>query len=375
MIRLLLAVATLALAPLAAAAQDVSVTTLDAPDAFSTPGRETGLPSTLWKDAGFETAERTMTALATKPLSPAAQALARRVLATGAPGPRGAGMAPEAAAARTAALLAAGDARAAATILERTPSIDRSSALSRVAADAALLAGDDIRACAVEQGLAADRADIYWLRLRAYCQAQAREMSQAQLTFDLAQSQSRDAVFGRLMAVKINGTGDPGAASLRNPLDYALSRTLGLDLTATKPASVVASALNGGEPAPLVFDETLGPAEPLIIAAERADAKTKPLAQTRALLAAALEPSLTADLRGRLAAFASPAGKATAGALLALDDAAAAGLMGETAMLALSIAADAGAAGPAAGDRIRIVRALRLVGLEADARNFALEGA
>ena len=48
--------------------------------------------------------------------------------------------------------------------------------------------------------------------------------------------------------------------------------------------------------------------------------------------------------------------------------------MGETALLALWIAADAGPSGPVSGDRVRIVRALKAVGLEADARAFALEG-
>jgi hypothetical protein len=48
--------------------------------------------------------------------------------------------------------------------------------------------------------------------------------------------------------------------------------------------------------------------------------------------------------------------------------------MGETALLALWTSAEAGATGPALGDRARIVRALKSVGLEADARDFALEG-
>ena len=48
--------------------------------------------------------------------------------------------------------------------------------------------------------------------------------------------------------------------------------------------------------------------------------------------------------------------------------------MGETALLALWTCAEASAAGPAIGDRVRIVRALHLAGLEAEARAFALEG-
>ena len=41
-------------------------------------------------------------------------------------------------------------------------------------------------------------------------------------------------------------------------------------------------------------------------------------------------------------------------------------MVGETAMLALWTAAAAGAAGPPTGDRVRIIRALKSVGLEED---------
>src|SRR5581483_4417790 len=108
--------------------------------------------------------------------------------------------------------------------------------LARAAAESALLAGDEARACSVAQGLGSGRDDVYWLRLRTYCQAVAGHTDQAQLTFDLAQAQSRDVVFGRLMGAKIAGAGNPGAASLRNGLDLALSRSLGLDLAAAKPS-------------------------------------------------------------------------------------------------------------------------------------------
>ena len=59
---------------------------------------------------------------------------------------------------------------------------------------------------------------------------------------------------------------------------------------------------------------------------------------------------------------------------LALDAAADQKLMGEAALLALWTSAEAGPAGVAMGDRVRIVRALHAVGLEVDARAFALEG-
>jgi hypothetical protein len=66
--------------------------------------------------------------------------------------------------------------------------------------------------------------------------------------------------------------------------------------------------------------------------------------------------------------------KSSAARLLALDLAAEQKLTGQAALLALWISAEAGAAGPPTGDRVRIIRALRAVGLEADARAYAVEG-
>jgi hypothetical protein len=82
----------------------------------------------------------------------------------------------------------------------------------------------------------------------------------------------------------------------------------------------------------------------------------------------------SAQSRDIVLAITAPEGKAPLGRNLALDAAADQKLVGEVAMLALWTCAEAGAAGPAIGDRIRIVRALHAVGLDADARAFALEG-
>src|SRR5947209_3527908 len=82
----LLALVLLAGSASAAGAQGVEVSPLAAPDAFTTPGRDTGLPPTLWRGASLKTVQTVLPLLAAKPLSPAAAALARRVLAAGAPG-------------------------------------------------------------------------------------------------------------------------------------------------------------------------------------------------------------------------------------------------------------------------------------------------
>ena len=371
----------------------VEVAPLAAPDAFSTPGRMTGLPDDLWRGTPLATARTVLPLLAEKPLSPAAAALARRVLATGARGPAGADGAELLAGARANALIALSDVQAAAKILERAPALDRDPGLSQAAAEAALLTGDAARACAVADALTAGRGEPYWLRLRAYCQLLAGETSQAQLTFDLAQSQARDATYGRLMGARLAGIAATGPASLRNGLDLALSRDLGLDFTGAKPAPAVAAALSGAEPAEPDYDVSgvdadigglasllrLGMPPPsgvsaLIATAADDQTKAKGRLQAAALLVAALSADLPAQDRARLSGFAVASGKAPAGRNLALWDAAANKRIGEAALLALWTCAEAGEAGPALGDRILIVHALASAGLMADARTFALEG-
>jgi len=391
MLRIALLAGVLALAATPVAAQ-VQVIQLAAPDAFSVPGRDTGLPQDLWRGTPIETARLVLPVLAARPLSPAAAQLARRVLATGAPGPEGASSDGALAGARASALIALGDVAAAARILDRAPGLDRNAELSRAAAESALLSGNTARACSLANGLATGRGETYWLRLRAFCQAEAGQGAQAQLTFDLAQTQARDAVYGRLMAAKLSGA-PPGAASLRNGLDLALSRNLGLDLAAAKPAAAVAAAVSGAEPAAPSFDTSVIDAQigglgaavltglppetgvsALIAAAAEADAKSKPRLQAAALLVAALSNDLPGPDRARVSAFAVPEGKAPAGRNLALEAAADTRRMGEAALLALWTCADAGVAGPALADRVRIVRTLARAGLADEARLFVLEG-
>lgn len=408
-------------------AQAVEVTPLAAPDFFSTGARDTGLGADLWKGASPQTMLTVLPLLAEKPLSPAAQGLARRVLATGATGPEGAGDDPAIGGARINALIAAGAVKDAGAILARTSGLERNPILAQAGAEAALLAGEEERACAIAEGLATGRDEIYWLRLRAFCQARAGQTDMARLTFDLAQGAERDAIYGRLMLAKLAGAGDPGAASLRNGLDYALSRSLGLDLATAKASPAVAAALASAGPGPVKWNidggagakaaiaavaaGDLGSAQSLraglttesvsadelalldgLIAAasgrmdgpaldrliERGgvgDTKARGKMQNAAIILAALGAPMSPQTRGEFARFAgAEPGKATVARGLALDLAGEGRLQGETALLALWMSADFGAAGPPTGDRARIVRALRAAGLEEDARAFAVEG-
>ncbi len=412
-----------------ALAQDVQVAPLAAPDLFSTGARDTGVTADLWRGASGQTARTVLPLLAAKPLSPAAQALARRILATGGSGPEDAGRDAGVAGARISALIAQGGVKDAAVILSRTAGLEQNPVLAQAGAEAALLSGDAEVACAISDRLVAGREEVYWLRLRAYCQLKGGNAGAAQLTFDLAQSQARDAVYGRLMGAKLAGAGDPGAPALRSGLDYALTRDLGLPTTgpaapavaaalAASPAVEATWTIEGGPgpvkaamaalaagdlktaqtmrvsltsdaiPGATITDLALldallaaasGKADPqtldrLIERRATADPKTKARAQQAAIILAALGAPMSVQARGQFGGFTAGEAKAPAARAFALDIAGAEKLQGETALLALWISADAGVAGPAAGDRARIIRALKAAGLEADARAFALEG-
>ena len=375
--------------PPPAAPAAVAVATLAAPDAFSAPGRDTGLGDQLWRGTSPGVFKAVLPLLAAKPLSPAARALARRVLATGAPAPEGVGADAAVVGQRVVALIAQGGMTEANAILAKTSGLDRDPVLAQAAAESALLAGDAARACAVGGGLAGGRSETYWLRLRAYCQLQRGEAGAAQLTFDLAQDQARDPIYGRLMGVRLAGTGDPGKASLRNGLDYALSRDLGLDLTQAAASPAVAAALHPDASAEASWPMTtasdtakavasgqdLAPVlDGLIVQGDAAEPKAKARAQASALLLAALGAPMADAARAPFGGFTAGETKAPAARALLLDQAVADKRVGETALLALWMSADAGLAGPATADRARIVRALHQVGLDADARAFALEG-
>jgi hypothetical protein len=199
-------------------------------DLFSA-GRDTGLGMDLWKGSSADIARAVIPPLASAQLSPAGAALGRAVLGAASSAPDGAGDDAGLAAARASALLALGDADTAGAILDRTPGVSSSAALSQVAAEVALIVDHPDKACAIADNLAVGRGDIYWLRLRAFCQARAGKPDMAQLTLTLANQQAPDPVFGRLMGAVLAGGGDPGPPSLRNGLDYALSSQLKLDLT------------------------------------------------------------------------------------------------------------------------------------------------
>jgi hypothetical protein len=344
----------------------VEVSTLPAPDIFTTGLADTGLPRDLWKGTSPALARQVLTLIAGKPLSPAAQALAYRLLATGAPAPAGAGNDLELAGARADVLLSLGDAAGVKRLLDRAPNLQTSPRMSHAAAEAALLTGDEDRACKVGEALTQGREDVYWLRLRSYCQLKAGDEDGAQLTFNLAQTSARDPVFGRLMGAKLAGAGDPGKASSRNGLEYALSFSLGL-----APAPPAGLSVTTAPPPP--YDAAAHLTPDLVAAARTGAPEARKGAQGAIVLLAALGAPLDGDLRADITAYVLES-RAAPARLIALDLAADQGLKAETALIALMICADAGPKGLTSADRARLVRALIKAGLPDDARRLALEG-
>ena len=238
------------------AAAQVQVAPLAAPDLFSVRGGPSDLPADLWQGSSGTLAKLVIPEVASHPLTPAAAALARHVLEVGASGPEGAGNDPDLAGARAEALLQLGDIAAARSIADGASNLPQLTAMSRVAAQAALIAGQDDKACAVGEGLVLGREGGFWLRLRAFCQARAGQAAPAQLTLELAEQQEHHPDYERLMGALVGGGGGAGAQpALDDALDFAISRRLGLDWApalAAAPASIaVAVARDGGQPPPL----------------------------------------------------------------------------------------------------------------------------
>ena len=219
----------------------VQVAPLAAPDMFSTGGGHSDLPPDLWVGSSGALAKLVIPELTEHPVTPAMAALARHVLEAGANGPEGVGDDPDLAGARAEVLLQLGDVTAAETITAGAQNLNQLAALSRVAAQAALIHGQDDKACAIGDGLTLGREGAFWLRLRAYCQAAAGQGPAAQLTLELAEQQEHHADYERLMGAmlaapppKARGRASPAQPpkvqpTLDNALDFAISRKLGLD--------------------------------------------------------------------------------------------------------------------------------------------------
>lgn len=331
----------------------VKSASLRPPDLFAATTGPTGISESLWQGSSADLARTVFPLVAQKPLTLAGAAFAHRLLVTGGQAPDGAEADADLAAARIGAVLALGDPTGARIMLDRTPGVSASPALSQVSAETQLVLGQTDQACKVGEALTQGKDQPYFRRLRAFCLIRAGAVDEAQLAYDLADAQAKDAIYKRLIGAALFGTA-PGAPSLRNGLDLALSQQLKLDLT---------PALDGAW-APILAVLSSDPAYPDGFRAAATAARLKPYAypDPSVIAAPVLIPLQAGDLKSARAARVQIERNDAAGATvleLALIDAALTTAEGRADAAVMDQLVERGTAGEAA-DRLRAQQAAAL---------------
>ena len=201
-------------------------------DAFSTGtlDRLTGaLPPTLWQGSDAQTLEYLLTQLPTRPSSPSLGETMKRVLLSPGPGPQDA--ASSLGGKKLLALARAGFVEEAQTVASISTASRGDPSTGQAEAVADLLSGDANAACQRNANLSSGRDALFWVRLRAFCYAQAGELDAADLTLGVLRDQgavdTADESF--LMAV-VTGAAPKAPIAVENALQYAIARTLDLPL-------------------------------------------------------------------------------------------------------------------------------------------------
>lgn len=164
---------------------------------------------------------------------PAAARLAERaLLASGAP-PRGGRDDFALAALRADRALAAGRAEHVFELLERTPRLNESAALSRIHAETAFAMGETASACNTAEALLRGRDEPYWLRARAVCLAIGGNVAAADLTADLARGSDPAPVFDALYDAFTLERGLPANAAPSSGIELALAALIAPDTRIT----------------------------------------------------------------------------------------------------------------------------------------------
>ena len=261
----------------------IEVEELGAVDPFQVGSRNV-LPSNIWVSSDSEALRAILTGL---PASDSdgwqqggAARLAERVLLASGEPPRGGRDDFALAALRADRALAAGRAEQVYQLLERTPRLNESSALSRLHAETAFALGEADAACRTADALLRGRDEPYWLRARATCLAFAGNLPAAELTADLANGAEGSGNFRTLF----------DALVLERSLPAGTRASTGLELA-------IAIALAPGE--------SIAVAEGAPVWLERAAERTGPAITLPEILDEALEAAMAMNGADRAAALAA----------------------------------------------------------------------
>jgi len=249
-IRAALAASCLLAAP--ALAQDISsepLRPLDPLDAGALSRDAGALPETLWAGSTAASAKAALNAVPAGIVSPTVNDLLRRTLASGGEPPEGGVGDSDLAAARLLTLWRAGFVSEVSAIAARTPNLETAPLLSRVKAEADLALGEIDDACEAENRLEEGRNDLFWLQLRAICQARAGSPA-ASLSIDLARNAGADEDFEIALTlaegVSIETVRPLDALVLGTALNS--DTTMEISLADTPPRFIAALAAGKGPP-------------------------------------------------------------------------------------------------------------------------------
>jgi hypothetical protein len=204
-----------------------------ATDAFSTGtlNRASGaLKPTLWQGSDGQTLEYLLAHLPSRPSTPSLGEVMRRTLLSPGPGPVGA--APSLGGKKLLALARAGFVDAARTVSSISTASRGDPWTGQADAVGSLLAGDIAAACRRNANLSSGRDEIFWVRLRVLCYAQANEIDAADLTLGVLRDQgSLDEADMAFLSAAVTGALPETLPAVQDALQYAIARKLGAPLS------------------------------------------------------------------------------------------------------------------------------------------------
>ncbi|NNE57399.1 MAG: hypothetical protein HKN36_04765 [Hellea sp.] len=228
-------------------AQSIDVGQLGSAEAYE-PGTLTpadgALGNNLWASTPADVAEELILDLPQNFQNPIARELTRRALLSPGVPPMQDGDG-SFSGNRLGAIIKLSELSAAQDIAQRSPGLASSQELR---ADLALLSGDISSACTQSDSILEKRAEIYWMKLRAFCHVERGETAAAELTLDLIRSSGdNDKGYTALMR---SLTGVPGRPDVRavngSPLSIAMMASADIPWPAGQqpPASAAQTAFN-----------------------------------------------------------------------------------------------------------------------------------
>ncbi|MFQ5563211.1 MAG: hypothetical protein ACE5FO_06550 [Parvularculaceae bacterium] len=204
-----------------------------ATDVFSTgmlQRSQGALPPTLWTGSDADTLAFLLDNAPARPAQPSLGRALRRILLSPGPGPEGAPA--TLGGKKLLALARAGFGEEARTIASLSNADRNGPWVARALALADLLHGETSAACRRGANLSAGRDEIFWVKLRVFCYAQAGERDAADLTLAILRDRGAlDETDAALLAAATTGMAPKSSPLPRNALHFAIYKSLGAPLT------------------------------------------------------------------------------------------------------------------------------------------------